>query len=164
MNRIRLEEINNEFIVCLTDILETSKLNTTNEYIQHGDTSVLIHSVAVAYYSYRLALFLRIPFHKRDLIVGGLLHDYFLYDWHEKDDSHRLHGFHHPKRALQNAEAIYDLSPIERDIIAKHMFPLTIFPPTHRESVIICIVDKFCSTYETFHKGSYRKIRKACLS
>ena len=43
------------------------------------------HSVAVAYYSYRLAFFLGLSFHARDLVRGALLHDYFLYDAQDGD-------------------------------------------------------------------------------
>ena len=35
------------------------------------------------------------------------------------------------------------------------MFPLTFKPPKYKESVIVCIVDKFCSIYEVFSKRAY---------
>ena len=85
----------------------------------------------------------------RALVRGALLHDYFLYDWHEKDASHRWHGFHHPAAALKNASADFGLSPRERDVIAKHMFPLTLRPPRFRESWIVCLADKWCALEET---------------
>lgn len=86
------------------------------------------------------------------MIRGALLHDYFLYDWHEKSDDHRLHGFTHPARALKNAEEIFDLSVVEKDIIKRHMFPLTPVPPAYRESYLVCLADKICSSYETLHR------------
>ena len=30
------------------------------------------------------------------------------------------------------------------------MFPLTIVPPRHRESFIVCVADKWCAICETF--------------
>ena len=75
--------------------------------------------------------------------------NYFLYDWHEKDDSHKWHGFHHAKKALENALEDFKLNEIERDIIACHMFPLNIRPPKYRESWLVCYADKVCSGLET---------------
>ena len=83
------------------------------------------------------------------LVRGALLHDYFLYDWHEKDRSHCLHGFRHPSTALKNARADYPLNRIEKNIIARHMFPLTPIPPTCREAWLVCIADKYCALQET---------------
>ena len=80
-----------------------------------------------------------------------MLHDFFLYDWHDKNHP-KLHGFKHPYIALENAKERYDLSTKEEDIIKKHMFPLTLIPPRYKESYIICLADKICSLLETFHK------------
>ena len=60
--------------------------------------------------------------------------------------------------ALRNADRDFDLTDTERDIIKKHMFPLTVIPPTCREGWIVCLADKYCSLYETFKKEAYRKI------
>ena len=80
-------------------------------------TSVYRHSLAVAYFSCYLAEKMHLKVRTREMIRGALLHDYFLYDWHEKSKDHRLHGFTHPARALKNAEQIFDLTPVEKDII-----------------------------------------------
>ena len=83
------------------------------------------------------------------LVRGALLHDYFLYDWHQKDPSHRLHGFRHPKTALGNAQRDYYLNWKEKNIIARHMFPLIPVPPQCREAWIVCLADKWCALGET---------------
>lgn len=146
-----------QFQNVLMDTIVRSRLLQSDQYIQHGNTTVLRHSVAVAWFSLYLAGKLRVPVHKEELVRGALLHDYFLYDWHEKDESHRLHGFRHPYTALRNAMEIYDLTPIEQDIIKRHMFPLTPIPPRYRESVLVCIADKICSAYETLYLCSQLK-------
>ncbi len=135
----------------LTKLLEQSELLSSEQFIQHGRTSVLEHSIAVARFALQLARSLHIPVHTDQLIRGALLHDYFLYDWHEKDAGHRLHGFTHPNTALRNATKILDLTPIEQNIISRHMFPLTPVPPRYVESILVCIADKVCSTYETLY-------------
>ncbi len=83
------------------------------------------------------------------LIRGALLHDYFLYDWHEKDDSHKWHGFYHAGKALQNAMEDFELSEIEKETIRRHMFPLNPIPPCCREAWIVTLADKICSGGET---------------
>ena len=92
--------------------------------------------------------FLQLKLNERRLIRGALLHDYFLYDWHVKDKSHRLHGFRHPYFALENARKEYELDPVLEDMIVKHMFPLIPIPPKYRESWVLCIADKICASKE----------------
>ena len=133
------------------DLTIQSGIVKMHDYTQHGSTSCLLHSVAVSYYSYRLALALRMKINYRDLIRGALLHDYFLYNWREPNTP-KWHGFTHPKTALKNAKAELILSEIECDIIEKHMFPLTIKPPKFKESLLVCLVDKGCAVYEAFSR------------
>lgn len=142
----------NSVSYCLRNLSEKSKLRRMGRFIQHGNTTCLKHTIAVAYYSVKLANFLGIEYNKRDLIRGALLHDYFLYDWHDGARGRKIHGFTHPTAALLNAERDYLLTDIERDIIKKHMFPLTVVPPMCREAWIVCAVDKLCSLYETFKR------------
>lgn len=145
----------------LEEMLQKKKFLKMNRYVQHGNTSCLLHSIAVSYYSYRICKRLRLKVRERELIRGGLLHDYFLYDWHAKYKPTKnvgLHGRIHPKIALFNARKDFDINRIEADIIERHMFPLTFNPPKYKESVIICLVDKACSVYEIFSKNAYANI------
>lgn len=131
------------------EILESENMQKEKTFIQHGSISVFDHSVAVAVKCLKIAHNLGIPVDQKALIRGALLHDYFLYDWHESDKSHRLHGFTHAKKALQNAEKEYELNEIERNMIYCHMFPLNLRIPKYRESLILCIADKIVATKET---------------
>ena len=133
------------------DILRSRHHKGTKNDIQHGNMSVRQHTINVAKYSVLLSEKLRIPCDRRALIRGALLHDFFLYDWHDKDhvSIFKLHGIHHPGIALKNAEKEFDLSPIEKDVIKKHMWPLTIVPPACREAWIVTMADKYCSLMET---------------
>lgn len=78
----------------------------------------------------------------------------FLYDWHfyRRRKGERLHGFEHPKKALANASAMFSLTWKEREIILRHMWPLTITPPRCREAYVIVAYDKYCSMMETLRK------------
>ncbi|MBR1478809.1 MAG: HD domain-containing protein [Lachnospiraceae bacterium] len=132
------------------DILSSPNFNSTKAHIQHGNVTVNEHVMSVASYSLLLSRALHIKCNEKELIRGALLHDYFLYDWHNIDDgSHRLHGFFHPGRSLRNADREYMLTDRERDIIKKHMWPLTVIPPACKEAWIVTAADKYCSTLET---------------
>lgn len=132
------------------DILESSGMQESRQYMQHGNISVYAHSVAVALLCLFLAKRLRVAVDEISLVRGALLHDYFLYDWHDREGGHRWHGLHHPKRALQNAERDFSLNEIERNMILSHMFPLCPCLPKYRESWILFTADKICAVRETF--------------
>ena len=151
MNRkVELSEENYDLLdEAIHQLCEQGRLLEEQNAMQHGSTSVYEHSVNVAYKSLLLAENFRLPVDKQSLVRGALLHDYFLYDWHEKDGGHRLHGFFHAERALHNARRDFNLNFIERDIIRKHMFPLNITPPKFRESWIVTWADKLCAAEET---------------
>ena len=134
----------------LEKVCKNSRMLESGRYMQHGCTSVFRHSVSVAHYSFYLAWKMHIPVNEKALIRGALLHDYFLYDWHEKRKGHHFHGFTHPGTALKNAEKEYELGDIERNIISRHMFPLTVVPPMCREAWLVCLADKYCAVKETF--------------
>lgn len=141
-----------------SDILKSENFRSTKNYIQHGTMPVHRHCIDVAEKSIAISKFLRIPCNEREMVRGALLHDYFLYDWHDKsrENYQRLHGFYHPSIALRNASMEYELTLREKDIIKKHMWPLTVVPPLCREAWIVTTADKYCSLLETLklHRGA----------
>lgn len=153
------EEQKQKFYMVLEEVCKTSRILESHCYIQHGTTSVFRHSVSVAYLSYYLAQKMHAPVDIHSLIRGALLHDYFLYDWHEKDDAHKWHGFHHANTAWKNAmRDLPDLNEVEQDMIRCHMFPLNVVPPKYMEGWILCCADKICSGVETM-EGRASKIK-----
>lgn len=147
-------------------LLANSRFIETKLYIQHGSTTVFNHCINVACMSLYIADFMKkknIRVNRKSLVRGALLHDYFLYDWHIPDKTHRLHGFTHPAKALENAKKDLMLNAIEKDIILRHMFPLTILPPMKRESWIVTLSDKICSFMETFNIHNINRKRHKFL-
>ena len=128
---------------------QQGRLGEEKNYIQHGTTTVFAHSVRVASLSLKLAKRLHLKVNRKSLLRGALLHDYFLYDWHEKDRSHRLHGLYHAGTALKNAKKDFHLNKLEENIIARHMFPLNPIFPRYKEAWIVCLADKYCAAEET---------------
>ena len=131
-------------------------------FVQHGDTSCLLHCVAVAYYSAAILDLLRIRYDRRALVRGALLHDFFLYDWHNhsRAPGERMHAFSHPVAARENARRHVRLSPKEENIILRHMFPVTVVPPACREGLVVCLTDKCCALYEGLRRNTYPLLRR----
>ena len=144
------------------DILGSEEFLKLKEFIQHGNVTVYEHCIHVALCAIKINKAIYAKSKERELIRGALLHDYFLYDWHNADapgNTHpKLHGFYHPGIALRNATRDFVLSEREKDIIKKHMWPLTVNPPRCREAWIVCLADKYASTLETLKlkKGKIR--------
>ena len=144
---------NRFFREILTEVRERSRLDEMRQYLSHADVSVYTHSVKVAYIAYRFAVKHQIPCDLRALVRGGLLHDYYLYDWHDPNKGFRWHGFKHHRFALANAERVLALTGKERNIIASHMFPLTFWSlPRCREAWLVTVADKIVASKETARK------------
>ena len=114
MNRkVELSEENYDLLdEVIHQLCKQGRLLEEQNAMQHGSTSVYEHSVNVAYKSLLLVENYRLPVDKQSLVRGALLHDYFLYDWHEKNKEHSLHGFKHPYFALRNASRDFRLNDI----------------------------------------------------
>jgi uncharacterized protein len=135
-----------EFVLCIKDLIAHPMVQSMDNYLQHSQISCLNHSLTVAYYCYRWSVAWGLDY--RSAVRGALLHDFFLYDWHVTKLTKGLHGFEHPKIALANAELHFTLNQIEKDIIVKHMWPLTLAFPLYRESWLVTMMDKYCSLLE----------------
>lgn len=132
----------------LDGLMERRAVQQMRWYIQHGRVTTYDHCMNVALLSYAMAVRFRMPVDKRTLVVGAFLHDFYLYDWHSKDHQ-RLHGFRHPRIAMENAATLLN-QPVEvRRIIYTHMWPLTLrCVPTSLEGWIVCVADKIVAAQE----------------
>ncbi len=138
-----------EFFEIISDIYKTEEFGSMAAYIQHGSITRIQHILSVAYMSYIITKEKNLNY--RETARGAMLHDLFYYDWHVAGDgSHRLHGYRHPRFALKNAEKLFPLSELEKNIILRHMWPLTVIPPKYKESLTVCLCDKYCANRETF--------------
>lgn len=148
-----------EFYEEAKEILTHPIVLQMKKYNHHSQTSCYQHCVHVAYYCYKIAKILN--WDAKALMKGGLLHDLFLYDWHDYTPgvNERLHGFEHPNKALYNAHKYFKLTRKEGDIIVKHMFPLTLTLPSYKESYVIVLVDKYVTSCEVLDRFFKKKKR-----
>ena len=97
------------------DLTEDIRVRRMSQYIQHGSTTTYDHVLRVARTAYRLNHILHLKADDHSLIRASILHDYYLYDWHQQGD--RLHGYHHARIAADNALRDFAISPAEQAMI-----------------------------------------------
>ena len=148
-----------EFLDIIEEVIRHPEYEKLKE-IHHHENNIYTHSIHVSWISYRIGKYLRgyIPLDLRALTRGALLHDFFLYDWRtERPANGKRHAFEHPKEAYRNAVRYFStVSSVEKDIILKHMWPLTVIPPKYLETLIVIMVDKIVASKEIFKEISGR--------
>ncbi len=161
--RAPMDEGNDEFYSYIKDLVHHPVVLQMKKYPHHGNTSCYQHCLNVAYYNYRICRYFGLD--ARSAARAGMLHDLFLYDWHTHaaETGDHFHGMTHPAVALCNAEKHFELNELEREMILRHMFPVTLIPPKHKEGYVICLTDKYCGSCETADghrpKRLYRSFR-----
>ncbi len=149
-----------EFYEIIKDIHEHDEVLKLKLHYHHN-SSIYEHAMDVSYFSYKVCKFLKLDY--QSAARGGLLHDFFLYDWRNHDvpdlPEEKYHGIEHPKIALANASKYFVLNDIEKDIIIKHMWPLTLVPPKYKESFIVSFADKYFASKEFVTKFKQSKIQ-----
>ncbi len=148
-----------EFYEIIKDIYEHEEVLKLKLHYHHN-SSIYEHVMDVSYLSYRACKFLKLDY--QSAARGALLHDFFLYDWRRHDvpdlPEEKYHGIEHPKIALANARKYFILNDIEKDIVIKHMWPLTLVPPKYKESFVVSFADKYFASKEFITKFKQRKI------
>lgn len=152
-----------EYTEIVSDILEHETFKQLENFFHHN-SSIYEHAKVVSYVSYKICKLLNLDY--RSAARGGLLHDFFLYDWRNHSEpelaKEKYHGLEHPGLALENSQKYFELNDVEKDIIIKHMWPLTFVPPKYQESFVVTFADKYVSSKEfldEFKKKQMEKIK-----
>ena len=154
--------IEREFYTVIRDIVKSEAFLKMKQYRHHVKSNAYRHSLRVAYLCYRHHKRHGAPLSLQEFVRGALLHDYYLYDWHDRKKGTRLHLFTHPRAALANAKRDYPtLSNAQYDMIRHHMFPITLCPPHTRAGWLICYYDKVAALHDYFGKNKWKKREKS---
>ena len=145
-----------DFIMIISDLLNQEKVQEMKHYRQHYNINCFEHCLFVSYNTYIIC-----KKHHLDYISAaraGMLHDLFLYDWRKRENGRRgLHAYTHPKVALKHASTFLNLNDKEKDMILKHMWPVTPAFPKYKETFVITFVDKYFAVAEAFIKTNNNK-------
>ena len=148
-----------EFHNIISDIINHPATQHMKKFKQHYNCTCFDHCLAVSYYSYKICKHLNLDY--TSMARAAMLHDLFLYDWRVKQPGRKgFHAFTHPYTAYRRASSLFNLNKKEKDIIIKHMWPITIIPPKYAESFIITLVDKYCALSESYTYYSEKFVSK----
>ena len=157
-----LVETDEEFQSLIKDLIKNKTVQEMKNFRQHYETSCYEHCYCVAFYCYKICKKYHLDY--RSATRAAMLHDLFLYDWRIRQDGRKgLHAFTHGKLACENACKLFDLSEKEKDMIIKHMWPLTVALPKSPEGFILTFVDKYCAFSETVDIFKSRVLMKKHL-
>jgi len=144
----------NKFNEILKDLLNDPNVLLMKNYKAHGKKDVYTHCLDVAKMAYKINNTFSLKADLNTLLTGALLHDFYLYDWHDAKINVKLfemHGYTHPKKACENAIKYFDVDENIQKVIRSHMWPLTFRSfPNSKEAIIVSLADKLCAIKETF--------------
>ena len=132
------------------DILKHPKFLHLRDYKQHQRSTTYDHCIAVTLAALTTAKRRRFKVNAKILVRGCLLHDYFLYDCHQKGHP-KWHWFFHGVHAAMNALHDFNINEVEADMIANHMWPLhPLRFPVHPEGWLLVYADKKVAIKDAF--------------
>jgi uncharacterized protein len=138
-----------EFYKIILEMDNNPSIQEMKKYKQHYDCSCYEHCLSASYYCYRICKTLHLD--AKSAARAAFVHDLFLYDWRVRQPGRKgLHAFTHPRTAYEKASNLFSFNKKEKDIILKHMWPVTPIPPRYLESFILTLVDKYCAVKESF--------------
>ena len=97
----------------------------------------------------------------RSLLIGAILHDYYLYDWRNEKTRKKRHGRNHPFIASKNSERDFEITDDIKRIIETHMWPINRKEyPKSKEAKIVSICDKMVSVGEVLTSIKFKAKRR----
>ncbi|MCL2002317.1 HD domain-containing protein, partial [Candidatus Saccharibacteria bacterium] len=141
----RLSQLPADYLEITYPILSSDKFLRLRAFQHHQNTSTFTHSLEVSLRAYQMAK--KKGLDCRAAAIGGLLHDYYLYDWHFCDlkwggdggvGFFELHFFTHGFTAAENAARDFpelvgsDCNDKVRNIISSHIPFGHLAPHRHR--------------------------------
>lgn len=149
----RLEDIYQAF-------LHDEKILRMEEISMHRGSNCYEHSFKVAKKAIKKSLN-RKGVNLDVVLLGAILHDYYLYDWRKDRSKLKKHGKNHPEIAIKNAIKDFDISEEVKKVIKSHMWPLNIKDyPKSKEAKIVSISDKLVTIGESLTSIKYKQKKR----
>ena len=156
LSEVEKQDLENIF----QDFFHNEKIRKMIEIPMHRGSNCFIHSFKVA----KLAIKRALRHKKVDLksvLIGAILHDYYLYDWRVDKDKRRRHLKDHPYIAIKNAENDFEIDDDIKKIIKTHMWPINIKNfPSSKEARIVTLADKSIAFKEAMTSKRYKRKRE----
>ena len=142
--------------------LKDERIQRMKDIPMHRGSNCYEHSFKVAKKAVKNA----INFYKKNVdlvvvLIGAILHDYYLYDWRKDRSKRKGHGKNHPKIASANASRDFDIPPEVKEVIETHMWPFNFKQYPHsREAKLVANADNSVATVEALTSIAYKKKRR----
>ena len=149
----RLEKLYQSF-------LKDEKILRMKDISMHRGSNCYIHCFKVAKRAVNKSL------NKKDInlevvLIGAILHDYYLYDWRKDRSKLKKHAKNHPQIAIENAIRDFAISDDIKRVIETHMWPINFkaFPNT-KEAKIVSLADKAVTIGESLTSKRYKQKKR----
>ena len=140
--------------------LNDEKILRMKEISMHRGSNCYEHSFKVAKKAIRKSL-RRKDVNLEVVLLGSILHDYYLYDWRKDRSKLKKHGKNHPEIAISNATRDFDISNDVKKVIKSHMWPINIKEyPKSKEAKLVSISDKEVTIGESLTSKKYKQKKR----
>ncbi len=139
-----------KYLEYVGDLLSDDLVKSMNTYHHHRKITTHFHSLYVSYTVLKMAEGLKLK-NAKEITRAALLHDFYLYEWYtEKHEEN--HIFYHPKQSVKNIEEHFGkLTPMQKNMILSHMFPLCVELPKSNGAWLLTLADKRCANEDYLH-------------
>ena len=137
--------------------LNDKKILRMKDISMHRGSNCYIHCFKVAKRAVNKSL------NKKDInlevvLIGAILHDYYLYDWRKDRSKLKKHAKNHPSIAIENAIRDFNISSDVEKVIKSHMWPINIKEyPNTKEAKIVSLSDKAVTIRESMTSKKHKE-------
>ncbi len=154
--KITIEE-QNRLETIYQAFLNDEKILRMKDISMHRGSNCYLHSFKVAKKAIKKSLN-RKDVNLEVVLLGAILHDYYLYDWRKDRSKLKKHAKNHPNIAIENAVKDFNISEEVKKVIKSHMWPLNIKDyPKSKEAKIVSISDKAVTIGESLTSKKYKQ-------
>ena len=140
--------------------LNDEKILRMKDISMHRGSNCYEHSFKVAKKAIKKSLN-RKDVNLEVVLLGAILHDYYLYDWRKDRSKLKKHGKNHPGIAIENAIKDFNIPDEVKKVIISHMWPINIKDyPKSKEAKIVSISDKEVTIVESMTTKKYKQKKR----